>query len=1220
MSALARLYDALERDNIDVAAEFFQSDPTLDLLAEIPGKGKSVLQKLWEIDHERGDSVYSDTLLSVTGVSERAYKRYEKAYDKITEKILKNAKARHTAQTATSAAAAAAAAAGAPAALNASNAAAFPAFGAAGAPVAAPKAAPTPVASNTTIQKAKEFFALTVPLKELNSKAVDDIYSFLRKNSEFNPLTIIPELNTSVWHLLVRRELGTQSSRLLRYISEFYNEPTYNSIPVSPGQLMPTLRLRHYPTEIQKQIYMNLRRVMYDFSSARNRQSKEFLYADHFFFQQAHNQLKAALQNPETFFEVLKQYTPAQLISKDPTDKKTVLFPFSNFIKRSPTKIDDALLRASLEYILPGHSLDDICSTGKTNKGGRPESCLYMLFNYNYVSTVEYLLQNGYKTPEFLSRLFDKLNSNVFPAEIAGRYLATLTSEDLKTPIKRVYGKLLSLVHCIIDNYTQLIEPIIFSKGIFGLTYLYGSSRQSNTPLYYAAEKNFPESFDVLLSNLGADINRLDGNRDTLLDSILYIDNIDISPFIHKLLTAGAKIKVDGQNKFGITFKEILKFISRERLSVEDIKKIISSIPKDFIDKEEYVDGRDISLLTFILVQYPEAIPSLFEQGIYGLSFLNFSDRFKDTLLYRAAEFDKEASFNQLLSNLGADINSVDSAGYTVFFYLLVNRDLKYVIKAIEAGADPNKVVTVNGKRITPFLEIAYYFSRTNPKRALLLFLADLPSFDLDSNIAVATTFLGQLAPGDPSRERVQEALNLLKKRKQASVIYEGQTQDQLRQLNSIVTKPVDFSLCPVCLTVTNREQGCLYMSHNCSQTTGFYHDELYTKYKDARNLITWCTLCSRICFTEYDYLGGHHYHLKLQEYSGPRAPGLHAAVPAADAIDSACLRVGGGGIAEKYIRLHRLREYAYDLQDEVGKLPDYDARKQMVEEVWNAPLARNPRALKAKVELETILKGIEKARANAAAGAGAAAAAGGPAPQPGKLELTPEEDEMLNAVWGKYGKATKNFPTNSPANLRRRAEAAAAEEARLNAAAAAANIPRPNNANASLQPIDHASGDCAVCLETKSPVTQFRHKLPNGTVNTHADSFICRDCLLTSIQNKLRNRQNISSGFGVCPLFPDCTAEFWPQELRGRVPPAVYEAYRVAFNKKKLAQAARGGMRGGVRQVGGTAFLKPAAVGSIACTSPNGVTPTTCTKCKTRRGGRRQQRKARKAKTQKRH
>ena len=54
-----------------------------------------------------------------------------------------------------------------------------------------------------------------------------------------------------------------------------------------------------------------------------------------------------------------------------------------------------------------------------------------------------------------------------------------------------------------------------------------------------------------------------------------------------------------------------------------------------------------------------------------------------------------------------------------------------------------------------------------------------------------------------------------------------------------------------------------------------------------------------------------------------------------------------GGGLSEKLARFRRFREYALELQDEIGEKSEQEALEELVEETWNAPLRRERKLLK---------------------------------------------------------------------------------------------------------------------------------------------------------------------------------------------------------------------------------------------------------------------------------
>lgn len=1075
MSDLVRLYDALEYEDPEAAAGFFERNTSLDLLSIVPGKGKSVLQKLWELDQERGDEVFSDAVLGVDTLSEKKFKQYTKAYDNILKTLLADSSvkvntSRNAAGAGPSPANAAAGAPG-PSRLNALNATHFPELG--GVP-------PTVAPSNTNIAKAREFSRLVTEfLNTLSFKDSDKVLTFLRANPEFNPLTILPEFQTSFWHLLLEREKeNINHSLILNFIENFYKLPAYNKVFTFGSSISPTpnAKLLHEPTPKQREIYTALQKIKTEFITKRNSPSEEVLYAKKYFFQLAQNQLKAALATPETFLSVLRKFTPEYLRSKDPLTKGAPLFPILSIVNGLITDEKDDILQKSLEYIIPDQPLSEVCTL---KYKAFPNSCDVVLLIEGFYKTVSYLIRTGRASERCINGLAQYLFNKNIPADKVEALVAPLSREQfLQVYPGPTMGTTIPIAASIVTRYSEQI-PLLFTKDIFGMTFLDTNSTYSFCPLFLTANNDNEEAFDILLTNLGADINSLDNNKRSL------------------------------------------------------------------------------------------------------------------------------------------------------FYYILQYTDIKYAKKLVENGADPNRIgiLVPTTIRTTPYLEIARALSRGDDKRApLLLFLLDLPMFDLDINIQTVKDFLQSLPAGALDRQRVQDAYEVLLKRKRDSVKYRGYTQGQLRELNAIVEKPADFSMCPICLSTAIRSEGCLYMTHNCSTLGIPYHEELYELYKNHRGDITWCTMCSRIGMTRLieQFVGGHmvlraaHEHLQLGPASGPK-PAPAPLRGADNPFDRDCVTQGGGGVTEKYIRLHRLREVAYDLQREVGKLSEWDAKKELIEDVWDAPLVRNRRAAQIKEEMEHIFATeiLPAATARRNAKIAELSAAGGPAPELSIL-LTPDEDTRLNSVWSKYGKATTNFPERNAKEEANRVASLAKDAALLERAQA--NIPRPNAANATLQPIRYKADTeansnanmvkvCSICQLTEKPRWAFQHKEPNGTVQSHTDMPICEDCLTNAITGKLSEKGLPS--FGRCWLYPGCKALFWPQEIQGKIPADLYEAYRVEFNKKILEGSLKGGMRGGVRyQVGGVPFLTPIPTGSVSCTAPNGVTPTTCSKCKTRRGGRRKQQK----------
>jgi hypothetical protein len=137
-----------------------------------------------------------------------------------------------------------------------------------------------------------------------------------------------------------------------------------------------------------------------------------------------------------------------------------------------------------------------------------------------------------------------------------------------------------------------------------------------------------------------------------------------------------------------------------------------------------------------------------------------------------------------------------------------------------------------------------------------------------------------------------------------------------------------NFALCPVCMKYVIRSDACMYMRHNCADVRGgYYHYDLYDKYRNSAGEINWCTICGRIC-------KGHN-HFELVSSKSETPPIIHSGDP----FGTSCEPSGGGGVKEKLLRFRRLREHARALQAQVGKIRWWQAMDELCEEMWDAPL-----------------------------------------------------------------------------------------------------------------------------------------------------------------------------------------------------------------------------------------------------------------------------------------
>jgi len=138
-------------------------------------------------------------------------------------------------------------------------------------------------------------------------------------------------------------------------------------------------------------------------------------------------------------------------------------------------------------------------------------------------------------------------------------------------------------------------------------------------------------------------------------------------------------------------------------------------------------------------------------------------------------------------------------------------------------------------------------------------------------------------------------------------------------------------------------------MTHDCSKFNSYYNKELYGIYKDARGLITWCTICNRIAKSVPNGVFVSHEHYGLTPHSDLNMD----TYPPGNAFETDCSKTnGGGGPNEKILRFRRFREYAAELQREIGTITADKAMTELCEEMWDAPLVR------ARAKLKNIKEG----------------------------------------------------------------------------------------------------------------------------------------------------------------------------------------------------------------------------------------------------------------------
>ena len=302
------------------------------------------------------------------------------------------------------------------------------------------------------------------------------------------------------------------------------------------------------------------------------------------------------------------------------------------------------------------------------------------------------------------------------------------------------------------------------------------------------------------------------------------------------------------------------------------------------------------------------------------------------------------------LLEAGADVNVQDEEDWTALIVAAENNHADIVRLLASAGADLNIKTMPSGPMLpSTALMLAAHNGHVEAARALLEVGADMNLEDSDGWTALMiaadqghTELVKALlaAGADPNIQNIEDktALDLAAAQGFQDIVdllqpkWNGWTRADVDAFNPLLETPLGGSFCPFCVQFVPRAEGTPFLKHVCRQP----HPELYALYKNAEGLVEWCNTCGRPCSV------GRHY--ALQPYQATRRAALLPAGPAGEGDEAVCRAGGGGGIDEKIKRADRMIGQAAVLQRQVGTISAKEARKQLIEEAWNAPLARNRR------------------------------------------------------------------------------------------------------------------------------------------------------------------------------------------------------------------------------------------------------------------------------------
>lgn len=703
-------------------------------------------------------------------------------------------------------------------------------------------------------------------------------------------------------------------------------------------------------------------------------------------------------------------------------------------------------------------------------------------------------------------------NNNI---ELVRDYIRKGIDVNIIPPRSKKTALCFALEHNKNDMVSLLLEEGADPNKICGAFYL--------TPLYNAIKRLNKQAVSLLLK-AGADPNADYYIRDTvsLLERLLRLHpgnrKIDICfEILILLINAGANI--DNPNDINIHF-----FINNDKLYPYAIRLIketnINVNQPDRAGKVPLLKAirtQNIPLIMALLQRGadPNAIDRQEEVPIYLLIFDFFQVNNNNNENNRqnnneekynneeSREKDKKALevFDAMLQ-AGAN-PSIPFKGMDLLHLLFVmNPKAKYKLmekildeRLGERQANPDSV-DQEGKTA---LDIAV--SREDKKAVQIL---------LDHD-ATDTEFIQQLVNRNEITSRaildlLRDKLDIVPTQQAEQSKWKGWSKADIAQLQTAFMDPIikndgtsnypanDHALCPVCLTYVKRDEGCMYMHHDCRKMGGFYHRELYQKYKSITNEINFCTICGRICSLD-------HHHYELSSPDGPKSELL----PSGGFFDNDCrIRNGGGGLPEKLARYTAMRDKAIELNQQIDQITKRQALEQIVESAWIAPLNQS---IMNRVTRQLEAKQFNRPNTNF------------PAPlrnQPNQLEV-----RIAPQLW------------QPPILHRLGADIVTGDD----------YVDEVKNDD-----FQKEAGDIPQLI-------QFRHRSQEENnqgdwLQRHERSLISRTSLQEFVE-RASNTFGTDDSAGLCFMHPECQSYLYPKEIKPFVSRALYKRYRAGFMRK---------------------------------------------------------------------
>jgi hypothetical protein len=419
-----------------------------------------------------------------------------------------------------------------------------------------------------------------------------------------------------------------------------------------------------------------------------------------------------------------------------------------------------------------------------------------------------------------------------------------------------------------------------------------------------------------------------------------------------------------GKERLGIR----LICLSIENYTDKITKLLLGYIPAAFLSKKEM--GLILQTLYFVDEGEDNAFDNIQFYNLFIDNGININVPINETsgyntLMYSIYDSNKKI-FDFLIGNnhrARTDVNyvatNIAKNKYAALNLAITDNDIYYAKKLLELGANADyitpKIIMQDNKvfeNVSVLQEVIYEKYNIEYVKLLLEYEADKSHKETTTNKTALDIAKDKYSS---DKKYYREVIKLLGGKIDTELwkgfSWKGFSRSDIQKFDIFFENPFDWSCCPICLEYIERSAACMYMSHNCATTGHYYHEKLYDAYvyNYGKNKVEWCTVCGRI--TEL------HKHCILTDANNPSKrkaplrPEVQAQLDRGDNVaffDNAnCIGFGGGGTEEKAARFRRLREYALELQEDVGKKQLDEAMEELIEEVWNAPLIRNRKVKK---------------------------------------------------------------------------------------------------------------------------------------------------------------------------------------------------------------------------------------------------------------------------------